>query len=93
MITDDYLLLERHNVSAGGMQRIYRFPSGYGLSAINSPIAHLYPYAWEFAVLKNVSPEGNGELDYTTILTTDVHVCHTEDEANEFIKRAIEVLA
>jgi hypothetical protein len=92
MITDDNLLLARAH-SIGGVQRIYRFKSGYGLSLINGPIAHSYPFAWEAAVLKNVSEDGRSDgLTYDTPLTQDVEVFMTDEEANDFIRRAADVL-
>lgn len=88
MLTDEHLVLERAN-DIGGVQRVYRFSNGYGLSLINLPMAHAYPFAWEAAVLKDVPEDGHGgEIDYTTPLTEDVEVFATDAEANEFIKRA-----
>lgn len=81
-LTDKYLEKERLN-SIGGTQRLYKFPSGYGLSLINSPRAHAYTFAWEAAVLR---PDGS--IAYDTPLTEDVEVFSTVDEANEFIERA-----
>ena len=90
MLTNDHLLVERlHPGWVGGVQRLYRFKSGYGLSVVNSPMLHAYPFAWEAAVLKDVSEDGNKfELTYDTPLTSDVEVFSSDDEANEFIKRA-----
>jgi hypothetical protein len=94
MLTDKYLLLEIDNSNIGGAQRIYRFPSGCGLSVINSPRAHVFPYAWEVAILKNVSKDGSEfELTYDTELTNDVAVFMTDEETNEFIEKAIKLLA
>jgi hypothetical protein len=84
-ITDEYLVEARQRDE--GLQRIYRFPSGNGLSLINASIAHCYPFAWEAAVLTK-----DGQLDYSTSLTDDVEVFFTDEEANEFIKRAARVL-
>ena len=82
MITDQWLEKERIN-EIGGVQRLYKFKSGYKLSAINAKIAHAYPYAWEFAVIGL-----DDNLDYSTELTSDVYVTFTEDEANQFILKA-----
>ncbi len=82
MITDKYLELERPN-PIGGVQRIYKFASGYGLSLVNSPMCHSYPFAWEAAVL---GPDG--KLTYDTPLTKDVETFHTDAEADAFIERA-----
>lgn len=90
-LTDEYLLIERpHKISfVGGVQRIYRFPSGFGLSAVNGQVLHAYPFAWEIAVLKGVKDDGKFEgLTYDTPLTNDVEVFSTDREANEFIHRA-----
>ena len=91
MITDKDLLIERTN-PIGGIQRVYRFPSGYGLSLINSPMAHGYPFAWEAAVLQNVDDKGNGSITYGTKLTDEVEVFETDKETNAFIKKAKKVL-
>lgn len=82
MLTDKYLVKERDHLD--GIQRIYKFPSGYGLSLVNAPVLHSYSFAWEAAVL---SPKN--DLDYTTPLTSDVEVFNTDDETNAFIERAI----
>ncbi len=81
-ITDDMLVDERPNL--GGVQRRYRLPNGYGLSAISAAMLRSYPFAWEIAVLK---PEGGG-IAYDTPLTDDVEVFATDDEANAFIAKA-----
>ena len=73
----------------GGIQRIYRFKNGYGLSLVNSPHIHPYRFAWEAAVLKDVSEKGNRfELTYDTPLTDDVVVLPSDEEANAFIHHA-----
>lgn len=94
MLTDENLILERpHPAGLGGVQRIYRFANGYGLSAVNSPILHVAPFAWEFAVLEHVSEDGQSfELTYKTPLTEDVEVCGSDAEANDFIKAAAAIL-
>lgn len=90
MITNDFLLTEQSHPSGfGGVQRIYRFANGMGLSAVNSPMLHVYSFAWEIAVLKGVEDSGDFEkIDYTTDLTEDVEVFTNDDDANEFIARA-----
>jgi hypothetical protein len=96
MLTDENLLIERPHLSSyiGGIQRIYRFKSGYGLSVVNSPMLHAYPFAWEAAVLKGVTDDGDFEsLDYSTGLTEDVEVFDSDEEANDFIRRAAVELA
>jgi len=89
-ITNDHLLLERpHPLKDGSVQRVYRFADDYGLSVVNSPMLHSYPFAWEAAVLEGVDDKGNFKgLTYDTPLTNDVEVFMSDDEANEFISRA-----
>ena len=82
MLTNEHLEVERSN-SIGGVQRLYKFPNGWGLSLINSPMAHAYRYAWEAAVL---APDG--DIDYSTPLTADVEVFATDEDTNAFIHRA-----
>lgn len=93
-LTDENLLMERpHPGGLGGIQRIYRFQSGFGLSLVNCPMLHGFPFAWEAAVLKNVSEDGEQfELTYDTELTSDVEVFSSNEEANEFIARAATIL-
>jgi hypothetical protein len=88
MITNDDLILERSN-PIGGIQRIYRYGQ-YGLSLVNAPILHSYPFAWEAAVLEFDSNEADADwkLNYTTEMTSDVEVFQTDDETNSFIRRA-----
>jgi hypothetical protein len=89
MLTDENLVLERPHDIGNGVQRVYRSKSGYGLSAVNPQILRSYPFAWEIAVLKDVSKDGKEfTLDYSTPLTSDVEVFSSDEEANEFIHRA-----
>lgn len=89
MLTNQNLLLERPHPNGDGIQRIYRFPDGHGLSLINSTMAHAYRYAWEAAVLKDVSDDGQHfSLTYDTPLTSDVEVFAIEAAANQFIMKA-----
>ena len=92
MITDKYLIHEVPN-PAGGVSRIYRFKSGMGLSLINAPIAHFYPFAWEAAVTRGVKDDGTSEgLDYSTPLTEDVITLKSDEEANAFIEKAAKTI-
>lgn len=101
-ITDECLLMERpHSDGAElalmglsdrwlGVQRIYRLPNGYGLSAVNPKALRSYPFAWEIAVITHVEDDGNfASLTYDTPLTNDVEVFQTVGEANAFIRKAI----
>lgn len=81
MLTDECLLEEHDHM--GGKRRVYDLGNGYGLSAINSTLFHSYPYAWECAILKGRSPV------YDTPLTQDVEVFASDEDANEFINKAI----
>ncbi len=94
MLTNENLLKERpHPGGIGGVQRLYRFKSGYGLSLVNSSMLHAYPFAWEAAVLKDMSKDGETfELTYDTELTNDVEVFSSEEEANDFIEKAALIL-
>lgn len=90
-LSDKCLDCERpHPAGIGGVQRLYRFPSGFGLSAVNSPMLHCYLFAWEIAVLKWEG--GDHELTYETELTDDVEVFEDDKKANEFIERAIRAI-
>lgn len=86
MLTDKFLKIERPHL--GGVQRIYQLPNGWGISAINTPIVHCNPFAWEFAVL---NPDGY--INYSTELTGDVEVFADEKDANDWLKHAFEILA
>ena len=90
-LTDENLLTERSHInsSIGGIQRIYRFKNNFGLSLVNSPMLHSYPFAWEAAVLEKVSDKGTSfKLTYDTPLTNDIEVFSSVEEANEFITKA-----
>ena len=91
MLTNENLLKEQdHPAGIGGVQRLYRFKSGYGLSLVNSPKLHSYSFAWEAAVLKDLSEDGETfELTYDTELTADVEVFANDEEANVFIEKAV----
>jgi hypothetical protein len=84
-------LVEEKPSEIGGTQRIYRWKD-WGLSLINSPMAHAFPFAWEAAVIKFKDVNGNAfDLSYKTELTSDVEVFDTNKETNEFILRAKEL--
>jgi len=92
MLTDDHLV--KHEIRSdgiGGVQRIYRFANGYGLSLIDDPMLHSYSFAWEAAVLKGVTNEGKFKgVYYGSPLTDSVVAFDTEEDANAFIHRAAE---
>ena len=63
--------IQNHKDSKG-IQRIYKFPNGYGASVVK----HKYSYGgkdgkWELAVINNITDEGF-EMCYDTEITDDV---------------------
>ena len=82
MLTTKWLEKETDH-PAGGKHRIYRFPSGWGLSLINGEIMHSYPYAWEVVVL-----DPDRRINYETGLGDEEHVFETDEETNAFIEWA-----
>ena len=84
MLTNENLESQKKHL--GGVQRIYKIGK-YKLSLVNAPVLHSYPFAWEAAIIKD------GNLDYSTPLTSDVEVFETETEANEFIQKAFKILS
>lgn len=86
MLVNDGLVFEQErNDLGGGTQRLYRWGK-YGLSLINSPMAHSYPFAWEAAVIEYAGDEFH--LHYDTGLLDDVEVFSSDDETNVFIAKA-----
>ncbi len=89
----DSLIVEERDdsVMGGGVVRVYRLPNGYGLSALNTPLAHRFLYAWEFAVLEPdpSDPTGFGDVVFDTPLTSTVKICRTDAEAEEFLREAV----
>ena len=83
MALTDLCLRDERPHFCEGTQRTYTLPNGYELSLINFPNAHVFPFAWEGAV---INP--HGKLDYDTPLTNDVEVFRTEEQTNEWIIRA-----
>ena len=81
----EFLVESNDNVN-GGIQKIYKFPNGYGASVIKGP----YTYGgkkglWELAVLKGE------ELCYDTDITSDV-IGHLNDPEMDAVLRQIERL-
>jgi hypothetical protein len=89
-LMNDYLVSDRPHPIGEGVQRIYRFNTGFGLSVVNAPMLHAYAFAWEVAVIKFY---GDGpfafSLCYDSGLTGAVEVFSTDTETNDFIHRAI----
>lgn len=74
-------LVETNNVQ-GGVQRVYKFPNGYGASVIRHKGSYGYQKGlWELAVLFG------GELCYDTEITDDV-IGHLNDpEVDQLLRR------
>lgn len=90
-LTDENLVHEREHLD--GVQRFYRV-GRYGLSLVDAPMLHAYPFAWEAAVADFGSEDGEKwSLTYDTPLTSDVEVFDTEEEASAFIAKAFEWFA
>lgn len=71
-----------------GTQLIYRW-GRYGLSVVDPPMLHSFPFAWEAAVVKfNDNVSLGFDLDYSTAVTNDVEVFETDAEASAFILKA-----
>lgn len=89
MLTDKNLVKEIAPHLEDGVQRIYRYAEGHGLSLVNATIVHSYPFAWEAAVIHFPDKDSDEfEIVYDTELTNDVEVFMTDEAANEFIERA-----
>jgi hypothetical protein len=87
MITNENLVLEITRPEFGGTQRLYRFKNNYGLSVVNGPALHIYPFAWECAVIQ-FDGEDNETFDLcdATALKGDIAVFDTDEETNQFIE-------
>lgn len=91
-LTDEHLVKVKPHFG-GGEQRIYR-DGRYGLSLVNSPILHSFPFAWEAAVCDYGTAEGKDwHLTYDTPLTNDVEVFDTEAATASFIAVAFKWFA
>lgn len=88
MITDNNLLTVEPG-HFGGIQRIYRFNNNFGLSALNACVLQRYIFAWEIAVIKNVSDNGLlFDVTFDTPLTKTFEVFATDKLADAFIEKA-----
>ena len=78
-------LIETNNVM-GGIQKVFKFPNGYGASVIKHKGSYGYKSdLWELAVLQN------GKLCYDTEITDDV-IGHLNDPEVDRLLRRIEQL-
>ena len=86
MLTDEDLLMERKVF--GGVQRLYRFSSGSGLSIIKISLECLPFHAWNTVPVRDITDDGMFEVTYTTALGSTARIFHTDEEANAFIAKA-----
>ena len=86
MLTDEDLLMERKVF--GGVQRLYRFSSGSGLSIIKISLECLPFHAWNTVPVRDITDDGMFEVTYTTALSSTARIFHTDAEANAFIAKA-----
>ena len=87
LITDGLINVKDHNI-LGGQHLLYRW-GNWGLSLINSDIAHASRYSWEAAVIKFSNDNSlEYEIVYNTPLTGDVLVFNTIYDTNVFILEA-----
>ena len=78
-------LVETNNHN-GGIQKVYKFPNGYGASVIRHRGSYGYSKGlWELAVLEG------GELCYDTEITDDV-IGHLNDPEVDRLLRRIQQL-
>ena len=83
-------LFERpHTAGMGGVQKIYRFPNGYGASVVRFPYSYGYELGlWELAVIKfNGKGADAYSLTYETDITDDVIGHLSGDEVDEILSK------
>ena len=74
-------LTETNKVN-GGIQKVYKFPNGYGASVIRHKGSYGYSKGlWELAVLNE------GELCYDTEITDDVLGHLNDPEVDRYLRR------
>ena len=74
-------LTETNKVN-GGIQKVYKFPNGYGASVIKHKGSYGYSKGlWELAVLNE------GELCYDTEITNDVIGYLNDPEVDRYLRR------
>ena len=78
-------LTETNKVN-GGIQKVYKFPNGYGASVIKHRGSYGYSEGlWELAVLNE------GELCYDTEITNDVIGYLNDPEVDRYLRRIIQL--
>ena len=71
------------NRHMGGIQKVYKFPNGYGASVIQHKGSYGYVKGqWELAVL-----DADGALDYTTEITNDVIGYLNDPEVDNLLRQ------
>jgi hypothetical protein len=83
----EHNLVEEKPTLGGGIQRIYRFPNGWGASVIKDS----YSYGgtdgkWELAVLNE-----DNKLDYTTTITDNVLGYLSDDDVTAILENIREL--
>ena len=74
--------LTETNDVMGGIQKVYKFPNGYGASVIKHKGSYGYSEGlWELAVLNE------GELCYDTEITNDVIGYLNDPEVDRYLRR------
>jgi len=73
-----------HPAGMGGIQKLFRFPNGYGASVVKFPGSYGYGTGrWELAVIKYSGDGDEGyTLTYDTPVTDDVIGCLSEQEVD-----------
>lgn len=87
-------IITRTHHSGNGIQKIYRFPNGYGASVIRYKIKDYYgsytnnDKEWELAVIKFKGTEDNSfELNYMTKITGDVMGYLSDEQVQKILKK------
>ncbi len=90
---DEYQVEERsHPAGMGGVQKLYRFPNGYGASVIRSSFSYGGDEGkWELGVIVWQSEAGDADyrfkLNYDTPITSDVEGHLEWLEVEELLER------
>ena len=71
-MSDNNKFLIQNHKDKRGIQKVYKFPNGYGASVVKGPYTYGGPQGlWELAVINNITDEGF-DLCYETTITDDV---------------------
>lgn len=95
---DKYKIIEKKHPVGDGIQKIYRFPNGYGASVVRFKIGDRYgsytnnEKEWELAVIEfNNEDKEEFSLTYDTPITNDVIGHLTDEEVIEKLKQIKEL--